>query len=112
MDKKQKTLKIFKYIGVIVYALITAFLILMLCMSIPDFIKQESGWWKLGGVLVMVITLCASIGYIVPIVLGIIGTVISSKIENRKSKRNCIIMIIAPLVTAIANFATYLIILK
>ena len=60
----------------------------------------------------MLVTLLASIAYIIPIILGVVGTVISNKIKNKRSKRNCIIMIIAPLVTAIVNFATYLIILK
>lgn len=111
MDKKQKTLRIFKYIGLILYILITAFLIASLAAVLADR-AADKDLWELGGALLMIITLIASIGYIVPVTLGIIGAVISSKIQNRKSKRNCIIMIIAPLVTAIANFATYLIILK
>ncbi len=112
MTKKEKTLRIFKYIGVIFYALITAFLIYMLSLFIVDFIKQVNGWQLGGAILGLIVTPLASIGYIVPITLGIIGTVISNKIQNIKSKRNCIIMTVAPILTAVAIFVTYLIILK
>lgn len=111
MTKKEKTLRILKYIGLITYIAATAFLVYMMCLFLPDYIAQIE-YWRLGAVICMLVTLYASIGYIIPIVLGIIGTVMSSKMQNKKSKRNCIIMIIAPLLTAIVNFATYLIILK
>lgn len=111
MTKKEKTLRILKYIGLITYIAVTAFLVYMMCLFLPDYIAQIE-YWSVGAVICMLVTLYASIGYIIPIVLGIIGTVMSSKMQNRKSKRNCIIMIIAPLATAIVNFATYLIILK
>ena len=111
MTKKEKTLRILKYIGLITYIAVTAFLVIMLCAFLPDYIAQVE-FWKLGGAICMLVTLLASIAYIIPIILGVVGTVISNKIKNKRSKRNCIIMIIAPLVTAIVNFATYLIILK
>lgn len=110
MTKQEKKLKIFKYIGLIIYSLITLFMIYMLCAFIPDYIAKTD-LWKLGGAICMLVTLYASIGYIIPITLGIIGTVISKKIQNAKSKRNSILMIIVPIITTVLNFITYLILL-
>ena len=111
MTKNEKTLKALKYIGLIAYIAVTAFLVFMMCIFIPDYINKID-YWAFGGAICMLVTLFASIAYIIPIILGVVGTIISNKIKNKRSKRNCIIMIIAPLVTAIVNFATYLIILK
>ena len=111
MTKNEKKLKIFKCVGLGVYLLITLFMVVMLCAFIPGYIKQENDWWKLGGVIAMLYTLFASVGYVIPITLGIIGTVISKKIQNAKSKRNCILMIVAPILTTLVNFLTYVFIL-
>ena len=111
MTKSEKTLKVLKYVGWIVYFAVTAFLVIMLCAFIPDYIAQIE-FWKLGGAICMLVTLLASIVYIIPIILGIVCTVISNKIGNKQGKRNYVAMIIAPIVTALANFLFYLITLK
>ena len=111
MTKNEKTLRILKYIGLITYIAVTVFLVIMLCAFIPDYTAQVE-FWKLGGAICMLVTLYASIVYIIPIILGIVCTVISNRIENKKSKRRSVIMIIAPIVTALANFLFYIIVLK
>ncbi|MBO5357002.1 MAG: hypothetical protein J6A95_04465 [Clostridia bacterium] len=111
MDKKTSAIKIFKIAGAIIYALTTIFLIIMLSAVMVD-MRADKDLWELGGALSMVITLIASIAYIIPIILGGIGTVMSGKIGDKKSKLYFIFMIFVPVVTAAANFVTYLIILK
>ena len=111
MEKKKTTIKIFKIVGSIIYALATIFLIIMLSAVISD-MNADKDLWELGGVLSMVITLVASLAYLIPIILGGIGIHISKKAEDKKSKLFCIFMIVVPFVTAIANFVTYLILLK
>jgi len=111
MDKRQKAIKILKIAGTIIYAATTAFLIIMFVAFLPDYIAQEK-LWELGGIVMLIVTLSASIAYIVPIALGGVGAVISSKIQDRKSKIYFTFMIFVPIATAVANFVTYLILLK
>lgn len=111
MDKKKNAIKIFKIVGTIIYALTTIFLIIMLSTFISDMVANVD-LWKLGGAISMIITLIASIAYIIPIVLGIIGVSFSKRPEDRKSKLYFIFMILVPVITAIVNLVTYLIILN
>ena len=111
MDKKQKTNLILKIVGTAIYTLITAILIVFIAEVFIDRAADEQ-LWELGGVLLMIVTLLISIAYIVPIGTGIAGVVISNRIPSKKDKIFFIFMIVIPIVTAIANFATYLIILK
>lgn len=111
MDNKKTLIKAFKIAGTIIYALTTIFLIVMLTAVMID-MKADKDLWELGGAFSMVITLTASTAYVLPVVLGGIGTAISSKIQDRKGKIFFIFMIFVPIITAIANFVTYLIILK
>ena len=110
MTKKEKTLRVLKRVGLITYLITTAFLVFMMCLFLTD-IDKSNDWWKLGGVFVMLFSLIGSIVYIVPITLGIVGAVISRKIENKKSKRNCIIMAVVPPITVALNTLVYLAIL-
>ena len=111
MEKKKKAIKAFKIVGSIIYILTTAFLIIMLSAVISD-MKADKDLWELGGALSMAITLIASIAYIIPMVLGIIGVRFAKKLEMNGSRVFCTLMIFVPLVTACANFVTYLIMLK
>ena len=85
MDNKKTLIKAFKITGTIIYALTTIFLIVMLTAVMID-MKADKDLWELGGAFSMVITLTASTAYVLPVVLGGIGTAISSKIQDRKSK--------------------------
>ena len=111
MDKKKTYIKTFKIIGTIIYALATIFLIIMLSAVISD-MKADKDLWELGGAISMIVTLTASIAYILPIILGGVGIHFSKKLEDKKSKLFFIFMICMPILTAIANFVTYLIILN
>ena len=111
MERKQKTLKVLKTIGTVFYLLTTIFLIIMLASLISDYLAGNEHW-KLGGAFLLIITLAASIAYIIPIILGGIGVFISARLKNKRSKLYCIFMIFVPVITAIANFVTYLILLK
>lgn len=111
MDKKKTAIKAFKIVGTIIYALATIFLIIMLSAVISD-MRADKDLWELGGVISMVVTLIASIAYILPIILGGIGIHFSKKLEDKKSRMFFIFMICVPIVTAIANFVTYLIVLN
>ncbi|MBR2024296.1 MAG: hypothetical protein IKA02_00635 [Clostridia bacterium] len=128
MTKKEKTLRIFKCIGLVAYLLVTAFMVLMLCTFIPDYIEQKDGWWKLGGALAMIFSLISAIGYIIPITLGIVGIVILRKIDKeesenenlqilletktKRSKKIYVAMIVVPILTTVADFVTYQILLR
>lgn len=111
MTKKEKTLRVLKRVGLITYLITTAFLVFMMCLFLTD-IDKSNDWWKLGGAVCLVLTLFASILYIMPLTLGIVGIVMSSKIKNKKSIRNSIIMTIAPPATTLINFLLYMLILK
>lgn len=111
MDNKKIVLKAFKIIGAVIYALVTAFLIIMLISVYKDYKAQEN-LWELGGVFAFMFTSIASVLYIVPVVLGGIGMFISSKIQDKKSKIYFVFMIFVPVATAIANLVTYLVLLK
>ena len=111
MDNRKRIIKALKFAGIIVYLLTTAFLIIMLSAVIADYYAGNKHW-QLGGAFALVITLRASIAYIIPVMLGGIGSVISSRIYDKKSKIHFTFIIFVPIVTAIINFITYLIILK
>ncbi len=113
MTKNEKTLKLLKTIGLIAYIAVTAFLVFMMLLFISSLGgSQNDDWWKLGGAVCLVLTLFASILYIIPLTLGIVGIVMSSKIKNKKSIRNSIIMTVAPPATTLINFLIYMLILK
>ncbi len=111
MKRKQKAIKALKIIGAIIYLLTTIFLIIMLVSLLADYFEGNEHW-KLGGVFVFVITLAASCAYIIPIIMGGVGTAIAIKAKDRKSKIYFLFMIFVPIITALANLITYMILLK
>lgn len=111
MDKKAKAIKGLKIVGTIIYLLVTIFLIVMISSVLIDYFNGNEHW-KLGGVFLLAITVAASIAYILPIILGGIGSIIASKANDKRSKLYFVFMIFVPIFTAVANFVTYLILLK
>lgn len=113
MTKNEKTLKVLKKVGLIAYLLVTAILVFFMLLLVSSLGgDQNDDWWKLGGAICLVLSLFASILYVIPLTLGIVGIVMSAKIKNKKSIKNCILMTIVPPATTIVNFLIYLLILK
>ena len=106
MTKRQRANLILKIIGTAIYVLITAFLIIMLVSVLGDKNENLNGW-ALGAAISLIITMIVSIGYVLPIGLGIVGLIVLRKTEEKKSKAYFIFMIIVPLLTVVLNYLSY-----
>lgn len=106
MTKRQRANLILKIIGTVIYVLITAFLMIMFFSVLKDKNENLNGW-ALGAAISLIITMIVSIGYILPIGLGILGLIILKKIEKKQSKAYFIFMIIVPLLTVVLNYLSY-----
>ena len=114
MDTNNKSLKGFKITGLVIYIIVTVILLLLLIPAIPDLISEEDGFAALGGVLLMVVSLCICIAYIIPVILAIIGLIKTKKLEGDEKKKNkiqFIILLVTPLLTTLFNFLAYFLLL-
>ncbi len=106
--KAPKSIAVLKIIGTIIYLITTCVLILLVIIHLPNL---EDGWDSLGYVLVVLVySIFASIAYAVPLIMGIVGLVISAKKSPPEKKRGntvyFITMIILPIITLVAFFCT------
>lgn len=114
MDTNRKSLKGFKITSLVIYIIVTVILLLFLVPAIPDLISDEDGWAALGGVLLMVVSLCICIAYIIPVILSIVGLVKTKQLEGEEKTKNkiqFILLLIAPLLTTLFNFLAYFLLL-
>ena len=104
MVEKTNAQKVLKIIGTAVYAIVTIFLIVLLATYHPG---DDQSWAKLGFVLVVIVySLVALAVYSIPIILGIVGAIISKKRQDKKSIIYFVVMIFLPLVTDALFFCT------
>ena len=104
MTKKIKTLKI---VGAIIYAIVTIILVSILIASIP----KEGGLDVLGYVLVVIVYCLIALGfYLAPMIIGIVGIVLTKKhLPNELQKSNVTyfsFMIALPIFTDALCFST------
>ncbi|MBE6673878.1 MAG: hypothetical protein E7596_02085 [Ruminococcaceae bacterium] len=97
ISKKIKALKI---AGTIIYAIVTIILVSVLVASIP----KDGGLDVLGYVLVVIVyCLIALVAYIAPMVIGIVGIVLTKRhVSGEKQKANMtyfILMVALPIFT-------------
>ncbi len=106
--KNPKSISVLKIIGTIIYIITTCVLALLVIIHLPNL---EDGWDSLGYVLVVLVySIFASVAYLAPLIMGIVGLVISAKKAPPEKKRGntvyFIFMIVLPIITLIAFFLT------
>lgn len=115
-----KTLKI---ISTILYALFAIALIILFLAVLSDLHTSEDGWAKVGGVIMLVLTLVGSLAFLIPIVLSIVGLCLTRRAEKKSelpngskfyknSKAHFSILILLSLLTPVLNLIAYLIVLQ
>ena len=101
---KKKAIKVLKIIGTVIYAIVAVFLLVLFLTSYPTI---EDGWDRLGYVLgVIIYSIIALCIYAIPIIMGIVGTILSKKAEDKKSIIYFIFMIVLPIVTVVLFFCS------
>ncbi len=115
-----KTLKI---ISTILYVLFAITLIILFLAVLSDLYTSEDGWAKVGGVIMLALTLIGSLAFLIPITLSIIGLCLTRKAEKKsalpnginsykKSKAHFSIILLLSLLTPVLNLIAYLIVLQ
>lgn len=76
-------MKALKIIGYTLYGLLSVVIVTLLIWSIIELSTATDGWAALGVVVLMIVSLYVSIGYIIPIITSIIGLCRIKKIKKK-----------------------------
>ena len=76
-------MKALKIIGYTLYGLLSVVIVALLIWSAVGLATAEDGWAALGVVVLMIVSLYVSIGYIIPIITSIIGLCRIRKIKRK-----------------------------
>jgi hypothetical protein len=116
-------MKALKITSTILYSLFLCVLIFFFAWTAHDVLTTEDGWAKVGGVIVLVVTLIGSLAFLIPAILSIIGLCITRRAEKselpfdsgrsyKRSKAHFSILILISFLTPLLNVLAYIILLK